>query len=279
MKLCTVTHNAQRHAAIVIDDAVVFIKTVNDVLAQNFPNDVYALVNIHTIDQLRAIEPQLATLEQIALCDVQLETPYDTPAHIFSIGMNYQEKLADLQAERSEEPVVFMKPNSTIASIHGGLQLPAASKVVSAEGELALIIGKVCHRVCEEEAMDYVSAYTTSLDLTAKDIHAKNPRFLQLSKVFPTFFSFGPMLVTADEIENLQHVRVQSVHNGTVVHENTIDHMMYSPAYIVSYISQFVELQVGDVIMTGTPGSFVIQSGDEATCIISSVAQLQQSVY
>lgn len=99
-----------------------------------------------------------------------------------------------------------------------------------------------------------------------------------MSKVFPTFFSFGPVLITADEIEDLEQLRVQSVHNGRVIHENTIDHMMYSPAYIVSYISQFVELQAGDIIMTGTPGSFIIQAGDEAACVITQMTALQHTV-
>lgn len=278
MKLCTVTYNDERHAAVVTEENVVFIRTINTALTQQFPNDVHALVQFETLQQLRTIVPQLATLEHVAIHDVQFETPYNTPTHIFGVGMNYQQKLEDLQAERAEEPVVFMKPASTIASLQHALQLPTVSTTVSAEGELALVIGKRCHDVSEEEALSYVSAYTTSLDLTAKDIHAKNPRFLQMSKVFPTFFSFGPVLITADEIEDLEQLRVQSVHNGRVIHENTIDHMMYSPAYIVSYISQFVELQAGDIIMTGTPGSFIIQAGDEAACVITQMIALQHTV-
>lgn len=280
MKLCTIIHDKKEHAAVIQGEELVLISAINEALQQSFPEQLLPLLQSEQLTQLqRLLKNGLdERVDTIAIDEVQLCTPYTQAAHIFGVGMNYQEKLVDLQAEKAEEPVVFLKPSSTIAPMQKPLQLPRASQSVTAEGELAVIIGKRCQHVLEKEALTYVAAYTTSLDLTAKDIHAKNPRFLQLSKVFPTFFSFGPVIVTPDELGDLSRVAVQSVHNGQVIHENTINHMLYSPAYIVSYISQFVELLPGDIIMTGTPGSFLIKAGDVAACHITNVPALQHDV-
>lgn len=280
MKLCTIRQNDSEQAAVLIDEELVTIRAINEALQQSFHEDLLLLLRSGQLVALEQLigEQSLQHVPCLRAEAIQFCTLYINAEHIFGVGLNYHEKLVDLQTERADEPVVFMKPNSTIAQNGEVLQLPTAPQSVSAEGELALIIGKRCRHVSEDEALSYVAAYTISLDLTAKDIHAKNPRFVQISKVFPTFFSFGPVLVTADELGDLQRVVVQSVHNGEVIHENTIDHMLYSPAYIVSYISQFVELQPGDIIMTGTPGSFLIEAGDVAACRITNMPVLQHHV-
>ena len=280
MKLCNVTYDGHTHAAVHEQHNVLFIEAINATFHTALPNDLRVLMAREHIETLHELSQQLKwqSVAAIALQNVVFETPYTAPQHVFGVGMNYQEKLVDLQAAPSEEPVVFMKPNATIATMTEALRLPAMSEHITAEGELALIIGKCCERVSEEEALQYVSGYTTALDLTAKDVHAKNPRFMQLAKIFPTSFSFGPVIVTAHDVPDVQRLCVESVHNGRVVHQNTVDHMMYSPAYIVSYISQFIALQVGDIIMTGTPGSFTIRAGDEAACHIQHVGRLTHYV-
>ncbi len=144
--------------------------------------------------------------------------------------------------------------------------------------ELAIIIGKSCRNIEKSEVPNVVAGFTTSLDMTAKDIHAKNPRFLQISKIFNTFFSFGPELITVDEIPNLEELSVRTVLNGETIHENSIANMMYHPWFIVSYFSKIVTLSPGDVIMTGTPGSVQLQEGDVAECHISEFAPLRNTV-
>jgi 2-keto-4-pentenoate hydratase/2-oxohepta-3-ene-1,7-dioic acid hydratase in catechol pathway len=114
--------------------------------------------------------------------------------------------------------------------------------------------------------------------MTAKDIHAKNPRFMQRSKSFDTFFSFGPYLITADEYEDVKMINVETVLNGEVSHRNVVANMMYQPWYIVSFFSQIMTLYPGDVIMTGTPGSVVIRNGDVVECQINGFKALRNPV-
>ena len=193
--------------------------------------------------------------------------------------MNYVEKAQDLQAIPVDHaPVCFLKPATSLIGMNENIVLPRVSKRVTAEGELSLIIGKRCFEVSEEEALDYVIGYTTSLDLTASDIHAQNPRFIQMSKLCKGFFSFGPEINMLEHVSDLDSLFVETVQNGKVVHRNSVQNMIYRPAFIVSYISRFVELQPGDVIMTGTPGSFLVTKGDVAACRITGLHALQNEV-
>lgn len=280
MRICTIVYNGMEQAAILRDEDLILVTDINDAFQTEFPVTLLQLLAQGQLDVLRQlyVSRSMAHLPTLHIHSNQLQMPYREAHHIFGVGMNYVEKLEDLQAERAEEPVIFMKPTSSMISEGDAIRLPTTAEEVSAEGELALIIGKACTNVSEADALNYIAAYTTSLDMTARDIHAKNPRFMQISKVFPTFFSFGPVLTTTDEVEDIAMLTVQSVHNGQVIHENSIAHMMYSPAYIVSYLSTFVTLQPGDIIMTGTPGSFIVQSGDVASCVISGLPILQNKV-
>ncbi|MFH1575262.1 MAG: fumarylacetoacetate hydrolase family protein, partial [Acidobacteriota bacterium] len=113
---------------------------------------------------------------------------------------------------------------------------------------------------------------------TAEDILRQNPRYLTMSKSFDTFFSFGPQLVTPDEIDDLYRLKVATVINGTVHAMNTVDHMTFSPDELISFHSQVMTLLPGDVISTGTPGAAPIADGDEVACHISGFEPLENRV-
>src|SRR3712207_2961412 len=128
---------------------------------------------------------------------------YRRPRKIWGIGLNYVEHAGDLsETAPSEEPASFMRPDTTIIGPDDEIVLPAQSERVTAEGELALVLGREAKDVPEEDAPHFVAGFTTVLDMTAEDILRKNPRYLTRSKSFDTFFSFGPELVSPDEIED-----------------------------------------------------------------------------
>ena len=131
--------------------------------------------------------------------------------------------------------------------------LPDQSERVTAEAELALIIGREAKDVSKRKAPSVVSGFTTVLDMTAEDILRKNPATSR-SKSFDTFFSFGPELVTPDEIADVGALEVFTVLNGEVRRTNTVSNMMFSPWWLVSFHSQVMTLLPGDIISTGTPG-------------------------
>ncbi len=284
MNLATINYENRERPVLLLENGAVLIENINNYTGVELPLSMFELVEQSAVDELKKVisrltETDWAALPRLTIQEFQFVAPYRNPEHIFGVGMNYVEKAIDLEAKQIEDaPVVFMKPTSSLIGMNDFIHLPKFSKVVTAEGELCLIIGKVCHEVSPEEAMTYVSGYTTSLDLTGKDIHAQNPRFVQISKVFKSFFSFGPQVKLLDRDEKLSEIIVQSVQNGEVRATNTVSNMMYTPAFIVSYISQFIALQPGDLIMTGTPGSFELQNGDLAGCHITSLLSLENRV-
>ena len=137
---------------------------------------------------------------------------YRRPRKIWGIGLNYVEHAGDLsESAPADEPASFMRPDTTIIGPGDEVVLPAQSERVTAEAELALVIGREARDVPEEDAPSVVAGFTTVLDMTAEDILRRNPRYLTRSKSFDTFFSFGPELVTPDEIEDVEALEVSTV--------------------------------------------------------------------
>ena len=145
---------------------------------------------------------------------------------------------------------------------------------ITAEAELGVILGKACRDVSEENWLDAVAGYTTILDMTEESILKGNvflkgnPRYLTIAKNFPTFFSFGPQLVTPDEVPDVLKLEVQSVRNGQVFARNSVSNMTHRPARLVSLHSSIQGWYPGDVLSTGTPRAFALADGDIAECRI-----------
>ncbi|MCL5934972.1 MAG: fumarylacetoacetate hydrolase family protein, partial [Firmicutes bacterium] len=114
--------------------------------------------------------------------------------------------------------------------------------------------------------------------MASEDILRKNPRYLTRSKSFDTFFSFGPVLVTPDEVGNVAGLKVATVLNGRVHRENYVSNMTFPPYFLVSFHSKVMTLLPGDIISTGTPGAAVIQGGDVVECVICGFERLVNPV-
>jgi 2-keto-4-pentenoate hydratase/2-oxohepta-3-ene-1,7-dioic acid hydratase in catechol pathway len=204
---------------------------------------------------------------------------YRRPRKIWGIGLNYVEHAGDLsETAPAEEPASFMRPDTTIIGPGDEVVLPEQSDRVTAEGELAVVIGHEAKDVSEDDAPLFVAGLTTVLDMTAEDILRRNPRYLTRSKSFDTFFSFGPELVTPDEIQDVEALEVSTVLNGEVRRANTVSNMTFSPWWLVSFHSRVMTLLPGDVISTGTPGAVVIRDGDVAECRITGFETLSSPV-
>ncbi|KIH99461.1 fumarylacetoacetate hydrolase [Streptomonospora alba] len=208
--------------------------------------------------------------------------PYTRPRKIWGIGLNYLEHASDLTEQVPEEPASFMKGDHTIIAPGEPIPLPRQSERVTAEAELGLVIGRECRDADDEDALSHVWGVCTVLDQTAEDILARNPRFLTRSKNFPGFFSFGPAIVPLSEVVksagSLGGLSVATVLNGGGDRVNTVDHMRYSPAFLVGFHSRVMPLFPGDIISTGTPGAVHIRPGDVAGCRIPGVGELYNPV-
>ncbi|BBO71149.1 hypothetical protein DSCA_50790 [Desulfosarcina alkanivorans] len=204
---------------------------------------------------------------------------YRHPPKIWGIGLNYRDHASDLSEQSpTSAPASFMKPGTTIIGPGDTIKIPKLSHKTTAEAELGIVIGKRCREVSPDEWLDVVAGFTTILDMTAEDILRQNPRYLTMSKSFDTFFSFGPQLVTPDEVGDVHRLEVATVINGVVHARNTVDQMTFTPDVLVSYHSQVMTLLPGDIISTGTPGAVHIHHGDTVACRISGFAPLENPV-
>lgn len=202
---------------------------------------------------------------------------YRNPKRIFGIGLNYVDHAGDIgDAAPQGFPGSFFKMADTLIGPNDEIHMPALKEAVktTAEAELGVILGKDCRDVSEENWLDVVAGYTTILDMTEEsilkgnDFLKGNPRYLTIVKNFPTFFSFGPQLVTPDEVPDVLKLEVQSVHNGEVYAKNVVSNMTHRPARLVSLHSSIQGWYAGDVLSTGTPRAFGLADGDVAECRI-----------
>jgi 2-keto-4-pentenoate hydratase/2-oxohepta-3-ene-1,7-dioic acid hydratase in catechol pathway len=213
----------------------------------------------------------------------QLDAPYRHPRKILGIGLNYRSHAADLGADAPRQsPASFLKGDHTIIGPGDPIVIPPGIGRVTAEAELGLIIGRECYRVGVDEAMDYIAAVTAVLDQTAEAVLLENPRYLTRVKNYPTFFSFGPYLVSLEEalaeVGDLADLQVTTVRNGEDVRSDRVAGMIFSPAELISFHSHVMPLFPGDILSTGTPGAVAIQPGDEVSCRLGGLMTLSNPV-
>jgi len=268
LRLVTIRQDDREEAAFVLPDGVAPVRETCDLYTEGA--DLLSL-----LESGRFYELEVAEVRGEAPSHLSYAPLYRRPRKIWGVGLNYFEHAGDLsESAPTDEPASFMRPDTTIIGPGDEVVLPAQSERVTAEGELAIVIGREAKDVPEEDAPSVVAGFTTVLDMTAEDILRKNPRYLTRSKSFDTFFSFGPELVTPDEVADLEALEVSTVLNGEVLRTNTVSNMIFSPWWLVSFHSRVMTLLPGDVISTGTPGAVVIEEGDVAECRITGFEPL-----
>jgi 2-keto-4-pentenoate hydratase/2-oxohepta-3-ene-1,7-dioic acid hydratase in catechol pathway len=286
MRLVTIRNAGEETLAVRVGDAVLPVPELNRLAGSDFPADLGVLLESGRLaemaDVVRAVQAEqgeAAAKSSIPLAACRFGPLYRRPRKIWGIGLNYREHAGDLQAVHpTEEPASFMKADTTLIGPGDDIVLPPQSKRVTAEAELAVIIGKRCKDVPLEEAPSVVAGFTTVLDMTAEDILQKNPRFLTRAKNFDTFFSFGPEFVTVDEVADVDRLKVGTYVNGRLHRENVVANMTFRPWFLVSFHAQVMTLLPGDIISTGTPGAAVIRPGDVAECRIDGFLSLVNPV-
>lgn len=283
MRLATIAWNGRESAGIVTDQGVLPIAALNAARGTAWREEMFDLIQAGQVPGLTRWYNQggreaLDAIPGLVPNDQVVYGPlYRNPRRIFGIGLNYVEHAGDIgAAPPTGFPGSFFKMADTLIGPGDEIHIPALKQAqkTTAEAELGIILGRNCRDVPEEDWESAVAGYTTILDMTEEsilkgnDYVSGNPRYLCIVKNFPTFFSFGPQLVTPDEVPDVEKLEVQSVHNGQVYARNTVDHMTHKPARLVSIHSSIQGWYAGDVIATGTPRAFRIQEGDVAECRI-----------
>ena len=281
MRLATIKLNGAEIAGIVTEQGVLPVKAVNAQKGTAWEETMLALIEAGQVRGLtdwynKGGKAECESIPGVVPYDKVVYAPlYRNPKRIFGIGLNYVDHAGDIgDAAPQGFPGSFFKMVDTLIGPGDEIHLPTLKEAAktTAEAELGVILGKECRDVSEENWLDVVAGYTTILDMTEESILKGNeflkgnPRYLTIVKNFPTFFSFGPQLVTPDEVPDVLKLEVQSVHNGEVYAKNVVSNMTHRPARLVSLHSSIQGWYPGDVLSTGTPRAFGLADGDIAEC-------------
>lgn len=212
------------------------------------------------------------------------------PAAIFCIGLNYHQHAAETGMELPRYPVLFMKNPAAVTAPEDPIVLPRSClepPQVDYEAELAVVIGRPAKNVAAADALDYVAGYTAANDVSARrwQKHAGGGQWVR-GKSFDTFCPLGPVLVTTDEIDDPQALRVQCRLNHETMQDGVTSDMIFGAADLIAYLSESTTLMPGTVILTGTPSGvgFVrnppvyLKPGDTIEVLIEQIGSLKNSV-
>ncbi|QLG28217.1 fumarylacetoacetate hydrolase family protein [Halorarum halophilum] len=202
------------------------------------------------------------------------------PGKLFGIGLNYADHAADLSEDPPEEPASFFKPSSAVTGPGGPIRLPpeSQSERVTAEAELAVVIGRTCRNVSVDEADEVIAGFAPIIDMTAEDVLERNPRFLTRAKSYDTFLVLGPHLAVPGPGMDLEDVEVRTVVDDAVESRNVVANMHFSPRELVAFHSNVMTLEPGDVVSTGTPGAHPIDPGDRVRAEVDEVGTVAADV-
>lgn len=209
-----------------------------------------------------------------SLDEIRLLAPA-VPSKIICVGRNYQEHAAEFGNPVPDEPLLFMKPPSALIGPGEEVVYPELSRRVDHEGELVIVIGRTAHRVSRADSWAAVGGYTCGNDVTARDIQKSDGQWTR-GKGFHTFCPLGPWIETDFDPAD---VRVTCSVNGAVRQDGRTSDMIFDIPYLIEYITRFTRLEVGDIIMTGTPeGVGSVDVGDTMTVEVSGLGSLTNKV-
>lgn len=222
------------------------------------------------------IDPATDPFEPLPFDEAQTLTPV-APSKIVCVGRNYREHAAELGNEVPAEPLLFLKPPSAILSPGEAIQIPALSKRVDFEGEIAIVIGDRCSKIgTDEDPSDYIRGYTIANDVTARDLQKKDGQWSR-AKGFDTFCPVGPLVT--DEIDPAIGIGITTHLNGELRQDGNTRDLIFSIDYLLRYITAAMTLFPGDLILTGTPaGVAPMQPGDRVAITVEGIGTLTNPV-
>jgi 2-keto-4-pentenoate hydratase/2-oxohepta-3-ene-1,7-dioic acid hydratase in catechol pathway len=206
---------------------------------------------------------------------VRLLAPCE-PTKVVAVGLNYKSHALEMGLPLPPEPILFLKPSTSVIGPLADVIYPAMSSRVDYEAELAVVIGRRAKMIAPEDAPGYILGYTCGNDVTARDLQKKDGQWTR-SKSFDTFCPLGPWIVT--DLENPNDVNLFCRVNGELRQSGNTSDLVFNAFELVSFISQIMTLQPGDVVMTGTPaGISPVSRGDTIEVEIEGIGILRNRV-
>ena len=215
----------------------------------------------------------------------RLLAPISDPPKIICLTFNYPAHAKEQNLVSPKEPVIFMKPRTTLCGTDSDIMCPNFIKQLDYEIELAVIIGKTCKNVDESRSKDYIFGYMTFNDVSARDIQMRDKQFTR-GKSFDTFAPCGPWITSADEVTNPQDLQLVTRINGQNRQDSSTKNMFIKIPSIISKLSNVMTLEKGDIIVTGTPDGVALnnpstpflKNGDKIEMEIEKLGKIQNTV-
>ncbi|MBB6172005.1 2-keto-4-pentenoate hydratase/2-oxohepta-3-ene-1,7-dioic acid hydratase in catechol pathway [Nocardiopsis mwathae] len=202
--------------------------------------------------------------------------PVATPGKIIGIGLNYTDHAARTGAAPPTEPIVFIKPSDTVVGPDDDVLIPRGSSKTDHEVELAVVIGRTARYLADcDEAAGAIAGYTIANDVTEREFQFERGGQWDKGKSCETFTPLGPWLVTPDEVGDVTSLGLRLTVNGTAAQEGTTRDMIFGVHHLVRYLSRFMALRPGDVVITGTPAGVAMGSPDRSFLRPGDVMELE----
>lgn len=230
------------------------------------------------ISLIKKLGPSDETLE--LLC------PLDVPGKILCIGLNYRDHAIETNAPIPDEPIVFSKAPTSLIGPTDAIEIPSISREVDFEAELVVVVGERLRKTTEKQAHEAIFGYTAGNDISARDWQKGKPgKQWLLGKSFDTFAPIGPAIALASAIPDPRNLKIQSRLNGQLMQDSSTRELIFSPAMLLSYISQVLTIEPGDLLFTGTPAGVgvarnpqvFLKPGDRIEVQIESIGTLSNA--
>jgi 2-keto-4-pentenoate hydratase/2-oxohepta-3-ene-1,7-dioic acid hydratase in catechol pathway len=209
------------------------------------------------------------------VADVRLLAPVIPRSKVVGIGKNYADHAAEMGGEAPQTPLMFLVPNTAVVGPGDPVVMPPETDEVGYEGELAVVIGRLCKDVEAADALSFVLGYTVANDVTARDLQRSDGQWAR-AKGFDTFCPLGPWIETDLDVSDL---RVQTFLNGEVKQDGRTRDLIFDVPTLIAYVTSVMTLLPGDVILTGTPeGVGPMNAGDEVEISIQGIGNLTNKV-
>jgi 2-keto-4-pentenoate hydratase/2-oxohepta-3-ene-1,7-dioic acid hydratase in catechol pathway len=213
--------------------------------------------------------------DRFSIDDVRLLAPVIPRSKVVCVGKNYADHAAEMGGEVPSEPIIFIKPNTTVIGPNEIIQWPSTSERIDHEAELAVVISKICKEVPKEKAQDVIFGYTLANDVTARDLQKKDGQWSR-AKGFDTFCPLGPWIDT-DFKPGSQLVTAHV--DGELKQSAPLSDMVFDVPFIIEFVTKVMTLLPGDVILTGTPsGIGPMNAGGEVVVSIEGLGSLRNRV-
>lgn len=287
MKLLVLSDAAGSRLGLATDAGVVDVPATAAALGVKAPATIEALFQDYERghEALLGIQSRLGRGGAVMGAGKTSAPPVARPGKIIAIGLNYHAHARECNLPVPETPVVFAKFPSTLVGTGAEVEMPIDDPKLDYEAELAIVIGRRARRISGEQALNYVAGYLNANDISARGLQFRSPQWV-LGKTCDGFCPVGPFLVTADEVGDPARLSVRCEVNGVRRQTGQVADMIFSCQTIIEYLTRYMTLEPGDIILTGTPPGVAVgqpepvwlRPGDVVAVEIDGLGRLENRI-